>query len=109
VLRIASIALLLLDQSTLSVTIFTVLFGSTFMMTAPLTVILVRNAFGTAHLGTITGFIIMIHHACGGLGAWLGGVLFDAQGHYDSAFLLMLAVSITAAWLITRLRLERVG
>jgi predicted MFS family arabinose efflux permease len=106
-LRIGSLALLSLSHSTIAVTAFTLLFGLTFLMTAPLTVIAVRNAFGTAQLGTITGFIIMIHHACGGLGAWLGGVLFDAQGHYGTAFVLMLALSILAAWLITELRHER--
>lgn len=108
-LRIVSLGLLLVSHSTIAVTAFTLLFGITFLMTAPLTVIAVRNAFGTAHLGTITGFIIMIHHASGGAGAWLGGVLFDAQGHYGTAFVLMVAASIFAVWLIAQLRHERLG
>jgi predicted MFS family arabinose efflux permease len=108
-IRIASMGLLLVSQSTAAVTVFTLAFGITFLMTAPLTVIAVRNAFGTAHLGTITGFIIMVHHGCGGIGAWLGGVVFDLHGRYDAAFALVLAASLAAAWLVWQLRREDVG
>lgn len=109
VLRLASFALILVDQSQLTVTIFTLVFGITFLMTAPLTVIAVRNAFGTAHLGTISGFIIMVHHACGGFGAWLGGVVFDANGNYDVAFAIMLVSCVAAAWATLALRSERIA
>jgi predicted MFS family arabinose efflux permease len=52
-----------------------------------------------ANLGAITGLIVMIHHMCGGLGAWIGAALFDAQGGYDSAFALMFASSVLACLL----------
>ncbi len=96
-LRIAIFALILLDQSTLSVSAFALLYGVTFWLTAPLTVVFARDAFGTAHLGAISGLIVMIHHMCGGLGAYIGAALFDSQGHYDTAFTLMLVLSIAAA------------
>jgi hypothetical protein len=60
--------------------------------------IFVRNAFGNRHLGTISGFVIMGHHACGGLGAWIGGIVFDAAGAYDTAFMVMLVSSVIAVW-----------
>ena len=62
------------------------------------------NAFGMAHLGAISGLIVMIHHMCGGLGAYVGGALFDAQGHYDTAFAMMLTLSIAAAGFAVALR-----
>ena len=39
----------------------------------------------------------MIHHMCGGLGAWIGAAIFDASGGYDAAFAVMLASSVLAA------------
>jgi predicted MFS family arabinose efflux permease len=107
-LRIASFGLIMANQSKLAVLVFTVVFGITFLMTAPLTVIAVRNAFGNRHLGTISGFVIMAHHACGGLGAWLGGLVFDAAGTYDTAFVVMLVSSLIAVWATLALRRENV-
>jgi predicted MFS family arabinose efflux permease len=99
VLRIAAFALILVDQSAVSIAVFALVFGFTFLMTAPLLVIFARQAFGMANLGAITGLIVMIHHMCGGLGAWIGAALFDAQGGYDSAFALMFASSVLACLL----------
>lgn len=107
-LRIASFMLILTNQSQLAVLVFTIVFGITFLMTAPLTVISVRNAFGHRHLGTISGFVIMLHHACGGVGAWLGGAIFDAYGSYDRAFALMLLSSVVAIMLTMALRRENI-
>ena len=78
---------------------FALVFGFTFLMTAPLLVIFARQAFGMANLGAITGLIVMIHHMCGGLGAWIGAAIFDASGGYDAAFAVMLASSVLACLL----------
>jgi predicted MFS family arabinose efflux permease len=99
VLRVATFGLVLIDQSPLSIAVFALVFGFTFLMTAPLLVIFVREAFGTANLGAITGLIVMIHHMCGGLGAWVGAALFDASGTYDAAFAVMAAASVLAGLL----------
>ena len=45
----------------------------------------------------------MIHHMCGGLGAWIGAAIFDASGGYDAAFAVMLASSVLASVLTLRL------
>ena len=97
-LRIAAFGLIMANQSKVAVLVFTIIFGITFLMTAPLTAIAVRNTFGNRHLGTISGFVIMAHHACGGLGAWIGGLVFDAAGTYDKAFVVMLVSSLVAVW-----------
>jgi len=102
-LRIATFALVLVDQSPLSIAVFALVFGFTFLMTAPLLVIFVRDAFGTANLGAISGLIVMIHHMCGGLGAWIGAAIFDASGRYDVAFAVMVASSVLAAVLTVSL------
>ena len=96
-LRIAVFALILLNQDHLGIAAFGLLFGITFWMTAPITVIFARAAFGMAHLGAISGIIVMVHHMCGGLGAYVGAAMFDAYGSYDTAFWLMLVLSVIAA------------
>ncbi|HEY7550184.1 MAG TPA: MFS transporter [Hyphomicrobiaceae bacterium] len=94
--RIAVFGLIALDQSTLSIAVFALVFGATFMVTAPMTVLFVRDHFGMKHLGALTGLITMVHQMFGGIGAWGGALIFDATGTYDAAFLLMLAVSALA-------------
>jgi predicted MFS family arabinose efflux permease len=95
-LRIAAFGLVMIDRSVASVAIFALVFGSTFLVTAPLTVIFVRDAFGNRHIGGLTGLITMVHHICGGFGAWLGAALFDRDGTYDTAFAAMLAATTFA-------------
>ena len=77
-------------------TIFALVFGLTFLMTAPLTVLFVRDAFGVAHLGAIAGLVTMVHHIFGGIGAWLGAAVFDHTGHYDGAFAVACIGSLVA-------------
>jgi predicted MFS family arabinose efflux permease len=102
--RIAVFVLIGIDQSAVSVAVFALVFGATFLVTAPLTVIFVRDAFGTRQLGTLTGLVTMVHHICGGLGAWLGAGIFDATGRYDAAFMIMLASCVVALALTFALR-----
>lgn len=104
VLRIGLFGAILLDQAAPSIAVFALLFGSTFWVTAPLTLIFVRAAFGTTHLGALSGLIVMVHHMCGGLGALVGALVFDSEGHYDTVFGLMLALSLLAALLTAVLR-----
>ena len=95
--------LILVDKSMLSVMIFALIFGASFLVTAPLTVLYVRDIFGTRNLGAISGLITMIHHVCGGFGAWLGGRVFDVSGTYNGAFAAVFIASIAAivfAWLL---------
>ncbi|MBZ0215966.1 MAG: MFS transporter, partial [Fimbriimonadaceae bacterium] len=97
ILRVVVFWLIMYNQQTASVALFALLFGSTFLITAPLTVIFIRDAFGLKNLGALSGLITMIHHMAGGIGAYYGAVIFDLQGNYDLAFAAMLALSAIAA------------
>jgi predicted MFS family arabinose efflux permease len=88
--------LIVVDKSTLSVAVFALVFGATFLVTAPLTVVFVTDNFGARHLGALTGLITMVHQVCGGIGAYLGAAAFDATGGYQAAFWLMFALSMIA-------------
>ena len=104
VVRIVIFAAVLIDQSIPTVAAFALLFGLTFLVTAPLTSVFVREAFGTKHLGALTGVITMVHHICGGIGGLIGALLFDWRGSYDQAVALMLVSSVMGAALTLALR-----
>ncbi len=105
--RVAVFGLVIVDQSAVSVAVFALVFGATFLVTAPLVVVFVSESFGTRHLGALSGLITMVHHIFGGIGAYLGAAVFDATGSYDSAFSIMLAVSLLALLLTLLLRQPR--
>ncbi len=102
--RIVLFSLVLLSKDTVSVAAFAVLYGFTYWITAPLTVVFVRNAFGTRNLGALTGIVTMVHQFSGGLGAWSGAAIFDADGSYDTSFAIMLGCSMAALLLSFTLR-----
>jgi predicted MFS family arabinose efflux permease len=102
--RVAVFGLIAVDQSTVSIAVFALVFGATFMVTAPMTVLFVRDHFGMKHLGALTGLITMVHQIFGGIGAWGGALIFDVTGTYDAAFVLALAVSALALVLTLALR-----
>jgi len=102
--RVAVFGLVAIDQSMLSITIFALVFGATFLVTAPLVVLFVRDHFGMAHLGALTGLITMVHQIFGGIGAYAGALIFDATGSYDAAFALMLVASALALALSLAMR-----
>ena len=102
--RIFIFALIIFDQSTLSIMVFGLLYGFTFLITAPLTVVFVGNIFGAARLGTLAGSISMVHQIAGGFGAYAGAWIFDNRGSYDDMFRLMLILSVAAAVLTLLVR-----
>jgi predicted MFS family arabinose efflux permease len=94
--RIIVFGWIAIDQSPLSIAVFALVFGATFLVTAPLTVVFVCESFGTRNLGALAGFITMTHQIFGGLGAYAGAAIFDATGAYDAAFVVMLASAVVA-------------
>ena len=107
--RIFIFAFIIFDQSTPSIIVFGLLYGFTFLITAPLTVVFVGNIFGTARLGTLAGSISMVHQIAGGAGAFVGAWIFDNRGNYDDMFRLLLILSVAAAVLTILVRERRVG
>jgi predicted MFS family arabinose efflux permease len=102
--RIIVFGWIAIDQSPVSIAVFALVFGATFLVTAPLTVVFVRESFGTKNLGALAGLITMVHQVFGGLGAYAGAAIFDATGGYDAAFIAMLASAVAALALTLMLR-----
>lgn len=104
VMRIGIFGLIIAVQNTPVIAVFALLYGFTFLMTAPLTVIFSREIFGPVRLGTVSGTISMVHQIFGGLGALVGALIYDHRGSYDGAFVLMLALSLGATVMCPLLR-----
>ena len=96
-LRIALFGYILFMQDPFSIAAVALVYGFTFTMTAPLTVVFAGNIFGTARLGSVSGLINMVHQVAGGLGALAGALIFDLTGSYTGAFGLMFGLSVIAA------------
>ena len=99
-LRIGVYVLILKYQNLISFYIFAMVFGFTFLITAPLTATLAGRLYGFSHVGLLSGFITTVHHLGGGFWAYIGGLLFDKTGSYRlififSAILAMIAMLCT--------------
>jgi predicted MFS family arabinose efflux permease len=107
VLRIGLFAALLSSDSHIVVIVSALVYGGTFWITAPLTVVFTRQLVGTQLLGTMSGIITMTHHAAGGVGAIVGALMFDSQGNYTNALWLSLVLSVLALAMCLPLRASR--
>ena len=110
-IRIVLFGLITVTTSVVAIISFALVYGFTFWITAPLTLVFVRKYFGTAHLGMLTGIVAMVHHGAGGLGAYAGGIVYDVSGSYQIIFQIMLIVSFAAlltTWGLSRIRITPV-
>ena len=76
---------------------FAVGLGLTWLATVPPTAALVGKLFGIRYLATLFGLTLLSHQIGGFLGAYLGGLVFDAQGDYHWMWWADIALSAMAA------------
>jgi len=94
---IAIAAFILLPLSPASVLVFSAVMGLLWLSTVPLTSGAVAVIFGQRYLGMLFGIVFLSHQVGAFLGAWLGGVAYDATGSYDSVWWLSVALGVFAA------------
>lgn len=78
-----SAAFILTPMTPASVLVYSVLMGTTWLATVPLTSGLVAHIYGLRYMGTLYGFVFLSHQLGSFLGAWLGGRMFDLTGGYE--------------------------
>jgi predicted MFS family arabinose efflux permease len=76
---------------------FAVVLGCTYLSTVPPTVGLVGTLHGPRYVATLFGIVMLSHQLGGFLGAWLGGVVFQLTGSYDSLWYADCALALAAA------------
>jgi len=96
-LRVLSFLLILKYQTLISFYVFSLIFGFTYLVTGPLTPILVGKLYGFSHVGFIAGFLNTVHYLGGGFWAYMGGWIFDQTGSYRLAFALSAVMALIAA------------
>ena len=103
--RLPVFAFILFVQETPAIAAFVFAYGFTFLITAPLTVVFAGNLFGPARLGALSGLINAVHQVAGGLGAFIGTVIFDRWESYYGALAQMAALAVVA--MLATLSLQR--
>ena len=91
------LAFLLAPKTGLVMLLFAAAMGVTFLATVPPTAGLVAKFFGTRHMATLFGLVMLTHQVGGFLGAWLGGKVFEANGNYDLVWYLDIVLAAGAA------------
>jgi MFS family permease len=69
-----------------STLVFAAAMGMLWLSVAPLVSGLVAEMFGTRYMATLLGIAFVMHQVGSSLGAWGGGLIFDALGSYDRAW-----------------------
>jgi sugar phosphate permease len=95
-IRAVLLVLLLKYRSVTMLYVFTLAFGFTHLMSAPLTPTLLGKLFGFSNIGVISGLINTFHHLAGGFWAYMGGMIFDRSGSYQLAFLISAVLAAIA-------------
>lgn len=80
---IVAAVFILMPVTPLSVVIFSILMGSLWLATVPLTSGLVGYIYGMRYMGTLYGFVFLSHQIGSFLGVWLGGWMYDLYGNYQ--------------------------
>lgn len=76
--------------------IFAAAMGMLWLGVIPLVSGYVAELFGTRYMATILGLSFVVHQMGSVLGAWGGGLIFDAYGSYDLAWHIGVIVGATA-------------
>ncbi|WP_395024916.1 MFS transporter [Comamonas odontotermitis] len=79
--------------------VFSVVMGLLWLGTVPLTNGLIAQVFGVRYLSTLFGFVFFGHQVGGFLGAWLGGLVYDATHSYLWLWWAAIALGVLAALL----------
>ena len=88
---------ILLPITPLSVIVFSLVMGSLWLATVPLTSGLVGYIYGLRHMGTLYGIVFFSHQLGSFLGVWLGGWLYDIYGDYTAVWWVGVAVGALSA------------
>ena len=84
------------DPTPASTVVFAAAMGMLWLGTAPLVSGLIGHIFGLRYMATLSGIAFFSHQAGSFVGAWGGGLIFDAMGNYDRAWQIGVAIGLSA-------------
>ena len=80
-----------------TVVLYSVVMGSMWLATVPLTSGLVAHIYGLRYMGTLYGFVFLSHQIGSFLGVWLGGKMYDLTGDYTTVWWIGVGVGAFSA------------
>ena len=80
---IAAILFIMLPITPTSVVVFSIVMGSLWLATVPLTSGIIAYIYGLKFMGTLYGVVFLSHQIGSFVGVWLGGLFYDIYGSYD--------------------------
>ena len=83
---------------------FAAMIGLTYLSTVPPTAGLVAKFYGTTHMATLFGVVMLVHQIGGFLGAYLGGKAFEWTGSYDWMWTVDIVLVVGAALVNLQIR-----
>ncbi len=94
---IAAAAFILFPITPSTVILFSLVMGSLWLATIPLTSGLVAHLYGLRYMGTLYGIIFFSHQVGSFLGIWLGGRMYDLYGDYTVVWWIGVAIGAFSA------------
>ncbi|RLK07456.1 MFS transporter [Ruegeria conchae] len=94
---IAAGAFIVFPITPLSVIAFSLVMGSLWLATVPLTSGLVAHLYGLRYMGTLYGIVFLSHQIGSFLGIWLGGRMYDQFGDYTMVWWIGVAIGAFSA------------
>ncbi|MCP4821324.1 MAG: MFS transporter [Shimia sp.] len=94
---IAAAAFIMMPITPMSVVVFSIVMGSLWLATVPLTSGLVAHLYGLRYMGTLYGIVFFSHQLGSFLGVWLGGRMYDAYGDYTMVWWIGVGVGAFSA------------
>jgi MFS family permease len=94
---VVAAAFILAPMTPASVLLFSVLMGTLWLATVPLTSGLVAHIWGIRHMGTLYGIVFLSHQLGAFLGVWLGGRMYDITGDYAAVWWIGVGVGAFSA------------
>jgi MFS family permease len=94
---VAAAAFILMPITPTSVIVFSVVMGSLWLATVPLTSGLVAYIYGLRYMGTLYGIVFLSHQIGSFLGVWLGGRVYDITGDYTMVWWIGVGVGAFSA------------
>jgi predicted MFS family arabinose efflux permease len=94
---LAVLVFMLVPKTEAVMLVFAAVIGLSYLSTVPPTAGLVAKMFGTAHMATLFGVVMLAHQLGGFLGAYMGGKAFEWTGSYDWMWYADIVLAVGAA------------
>ncbi|MBV7377447.1 MFS transporter [Maritimibacter dapengensis] len=91
-----------------TVIVFSIVMGSLWLATVPLTSGLVAHLYGLRYMGTLYGIVFFSHQLGSFMGVWLGGRMYDLTGDYTFVWWIGVGVGALSALLHLPIKERRV-